>query len=117
MSDFSGGNVTTGPVRTEAVKEVIKQLSDGGDNVVKAEDVNKKLIEAAKVGNLSSALKCIEDGASASFREKIHGLTALHHSAKNGHSDFVTAFLVLTLKVEQNGKILQLSCWLQLWDI
>ena len=116
MSDFSGGNVTT--VRTEAMKEAIKQISDGGgDNVVKAEDVNKKLIEAAKVGNLSSALKCIEDGASASFREKIHGLTALHHSAKNGHSDFVTAFLVLTLKVEQNGKILQLSCWLQLWDI
>ena len=69
MSDFSGGNVTTGNVRTEAMKEVIKELGDGGGSIMKAEDVNKKLIKAAKVGDLSSALKCIEDGASSKFKE------------------------------------------------
>ena len=93
MSDFSGGNVTTGVVRTEAMKEVIKEL--GGGNNAKVEDVNKKLLNAAKEGDLSSALKCIQDGATAKFKDKIYGQTVIHYSAALGHSEFITGFLDL----------------------
>ena len=96
-SDSSGGGVTAGDTGTEAMEavEITGNVQEEKVKPTREEQMslNKKLIRASKIGDLSTALKCVQDGASITYKDERYGLTAMLMAAKKGNVDIVTALL------------------------
>ena len=65
------------------------------------EELNKRLLEAAKIGDVSSISTCISEGADLSYRDD-DKKSAIGWAKSNGHEDVVSRFSTVSWTLTRN---------------
>ena len=86
---------------TEEREQTGESQTDDAERQRRQEDLNKKLLAAAKAGNNEEVIQHISDGAEITSSDG--GQTGLHISAKEGHKDVMRTFITHKLDINIKG--------------